>query len=122
MIDVRDLAVRLVHLAAEQATGIFNASGKPLPFPAHIRITQSVIGHLGSVIAAPEQWLLEQGVNEWSGERSWPFWLVDRDCYARNLLWNLATSSGLASTLRQKQNCWIPALNPPTILGPTVNP
>lgn len=84
MIDVRDLATWLVHLAANRANGIYNAVGNPLPFLEHMRITQSVAGHLGPIVAAPEQWLLEQGVKEWSGERSLPFWLVDRGWYGMN--------------------------------------
>lgn len=44
MIEVRDSAVWLVHLAAGHATGIFNASGNPLPFPEDVRITQSATG------------------------------------------------------------------------------
>lgn len=84
MIDVRDLASWLVGLAAHQANGVFNATGNALPFPEHIRITQSVAKHRGPVVAAPEQWLLRQGVKEWSGERSLPFWLADRDWYGMN--------------------------------------
>ena len=33
----------------------------------------------GSVVEAPEAWLAEQGVGEWSGPRSLPLWLADPD-------------------------------------------
>lgn len=96
MIDVRDLAAWLVHLAAEQAHGIFNAVGMPLSLPDHLQITQSVTGHLGPVVAAPEQWLLGQGVSEWSGKQSLPLWLVDHDWYDMNARSNMrAVNAGL---------------------------
>lgn len=84
MIDVRDLATWLVRMAVNGAGGIFNAVGNPLPFHEHTKIARSVAGHLGPVVAAPEQWLLQQGVNEWSGEGSLPFWLVDPEWHGMN--------------------------------------
>lgn len=84
MIDVRDLAVWLVRLAVNRTSGIFNAVGAPLPFHEHTKITRSVAGHQGPVVAAPEKWLMQQGVNEWSGEGSLPFWLVDPEWHGMN--------------------------------------
>ncbi|MFC0458020.1 hypothetical protein ACFFGR_15895 [Arthrobacter liuii] len=53
--------------------------------------------HEGPVVNAPEQWLLEEGVNQWSGERSLPLWLADRDWYGLNARSNArAVEAGLA--------------------------
>lgn len=97
LIDVRDLATWLVHLAEEKSSGIFNAVGNPVPFPEHIETARSVAHHEGPVIKAPEQWLLEQEVNQWSGERSLPLWLADHDWYGMNARSNArAVAAGLA--------------------------
>jgi nucleoside-diphosphate-sugar epimerase len=97
LIDVRDLATWLVHLAEEKTSGIFNAGGDPVPFAEHIETARLVAHHEGPVVNAPEQWLLEQGVNQWSGERSLPLWLADRDSYGLNARSNArAVEAGLA--------------------------
>ena len=97
LIDVRDLATWLVHLAEEKTSGIFNAGGDPVPFPEHIETARSVAHHEGPVVTAPEHWLLEQGVNQWSGERSLLLWLADRDWYGLNARSNTrAVEAGLA--------------------------
>jgi hypothetical protein len=99
LIDVRDLATWLVHLAETKSSGIFNAVGNPVSFPQHIDLARSVAQHEGPVIKAPEQWLLDQEVNQWSGERSMPLWLADRDWYGMNSRSNTrAVEAGL--TLR----------------------
>lgn len=96
MIDVRDLATWLVHLAETGTSGIFNAVGNAVPFPKHIETARSVALHDGPVIRAPEQWLLEQGVNQWSGERSLPLWLAERAWYGMNARSNArAVDAGL---------------------------
>lgn len=97
LIDVRDLAAWLVHLAEKKASGIFNAGGDPVPLQEHIETARLVAHHAGPVVQAPEQWLLEQGVNQWSGERSLPLWLADREWYGLNARSNRrAVEAGLA--------------------------
>ena len=83
-IDVRDLADWLVRLAEAGPGGIFNAMGEPVPFADHIAAARKVAGHRGPVIEAPEDWLVEQGVREWAGERSMPLWLRDHSWYGMN--------------------------------------
>lgn len=96
LIDVRDLATWLVHLAEQKNSGIFNAVGNTVPFPEHIETARAVAHHDGPVIKASEQWLLEQDVNQWSGERSLPLWLADRDWYGMNARSNTrAVEAGL---------------------------
>lgn len=84
IIDVRDLAGWLVRSAAAGTTGVFNAMGTPVPFPEHLETARLVAGRPGRVVTAPEQWLVDHGVNEWAGPRSLPLWLVDHDWYGFN--------------------------------------
>lgn len=84
VIDVRDLAAWLVRLAAGTTAGIFNALGEPRLFPAHIELARSLARPAASVVLAPEDWLAERGVVEWSGPRSMPLWLADRSWVGMN--------------------------------------
>jgi nucleoside-diphosphate-sugar epimerase len=84
VIDVRDLAAWLVEAAAGARSGVMNAMGRPLPLPDHLELVQSLAGHRGRVVAAPEPWLIEHGVAQWSGPRSLPLWLADPDWYGMN--------------------------------------
>lgn len=84
IIDARDLASWIVRLAEGTAAGVFDAVGESVLFPDHLAVARSVAGHSGPVVRAPEDWLLERGVAEWSGPRSLPLWLADRDWYGMN--------------------------------------
>lgn len=84
VIDVRDLAQFLVHVAVDAGHGVFNALGEPVPFPEHLEVARRVAGHTGPVVRAAQDWLLEQDVAEWAGPRSLPLWLADRDWYGMN--------------------------------------
>jgi len=87
-IDVRDLADWLVGAAGggDGATpsGVMNANGRLLPLPDHLELVRSLAGHDGDVVRAPEPWLSEQGVAQWSGPRSLPLWLADPEWYGLN--------------------------------------
>ena len=58
--------------------------GRPLALPDHLELVRSLAEHQGGVAPAPEAWLAEQGVSEWSGPRSLPLWLADPDWYGLN--------------------------------------
>lgn len=81
IIDVRDLAAWLVAAAGSDRHGVMNAMSLPLPLAEHLDRVRALAGHRGDVIAAPEPWLIEHGVAQWSGPRSLPLWLADRDWY-----------------------------------------
>ncbi len=99
VIDVRDLAAWIVHLVETRVTGVFNALGDVIPFPEHIEVARTVAGHDGKVLLAPQEWLTEQGVTQWSGPRSLPLWITDRDWWGMNARTNQrAIDAGL--TLR----------------------
>lgn len=96
VIDVRDLAQWLVRCAEGATSGVFNAMGPPVMFPEHLAVAQSISGDSSEVVLAPEPWLIEQGVNEWSGPRSLPLWLIDRSWYGMNARSNArARAAGL---------------------------
>ncbi len=37
-----------------------------------------------TIVRAPESWLADHGVGEWSGPRSMPLWLADRSWHGMN--------------------------------------
>jgi 2'-hydroxyisoflavone reductase len=84
LIDVRDLAGWLVRCAERRTAGIFNAMGPTITFPEHIETARQAAVSDALPVAAPEDWLLDQGVREWSGPRSMPLWLADRSWYGMN--------------------------------------
>jgi len=84
VIDVRDLAAWLIRAAESGTTGVFNAMGHALPLPEHLEVARTVAGTPGRIVAVPQQWLVDNGVNEWAGPRSLPLWLIDRDWYGFN--------------------------------------
>jgi nucleoside-diphosphate-sugar epimerase len=75
VIDVRDLAGWIVERACAGGVGIFNATGETIGFPEHIGMARRVGGHDGRVISAGPEWLLQQGVTPWMGQKSLPLWL-----------------------------------------------
>ena len=84
IIDVRDVADWLVRRAEGGAAGTFNVMGSSIPFPEHLDAARIAAGHDGPVVRAPESWLTDHGVAQWSGPRSMPLWLADRSWYGMN--------------------------------------
>jgi 2'-hydroxyisoflavone reductase len=79
VIDVRDLAAWLIDAGSHRLGGIYNATGETNALFDHVEAARRVAGHTGPVVRADQQWLLDQGVQPWMGERSLPLWLVDPD-------------------------------------------
>lgn len=75
VIDVRDLSAWLVESAETRRCGILNAAGDVVPLAEHLETARSVAGHTGPLVTVSSQWLVEHGVEEWSGDRSLPLWL-----------------------------------------------
>jgi len=98
VIDVRDLATWLVSCTEAGTAGIFNAGGNPLPLADHLAEVRAVAEHTGPLVSAPGDWLLEHGVQNWSGPRSLPLWLDDREWYGMNARDNTrARAAGLVT-------------------------
>ena len=75
VVDVRDLASWLLHVAEDGVRGTFNVMGEAVPLPAHLGIARQVAGHSGPVVPVSQEWLLAHGAEPWMGERSLPLWL-----------------------------------------------
>ena len=79
VIDVRDLAAWLIDAGSRQLGGVYNATGDTTALFDHLETARRIAGHTGPVVRADQQWLLDQCVQPWIGERSLPLWLVDPD-------------------------------------------
>lgn len=75
VIDVRDLAAWILLAAEQGTTGAMNAVGDQVPFGQYLAASRDVAGNAGSVMTAPEDWLVDQGVGYWAGPDSLPLWL-----------------------------------------------
>jgi len=75
VIDVRDLAGWILNAAANGVTGALNAVGDQVPFGDYVENSWTAAGYQGEVLTAPEAWLVDHGVDYWSGPDSLPLWL-----------------------------------------------
>lgn len=81
IIDVRDLAAWVVHLATSSSGGIFNAVGYAAPFSDHIAAARTAAESTATPVPAPEAFLLENAVAPWAGPKSLPLWIGDPGLY-----------------------------------------
>lgn len=77
LVDVRDLAAWIVHVAEHRVPGAFNAAGPVVPLAGHLAVARDVAGHAGPLRSAASDWLLAHEVAPWMGPRSLPLWLPD---------------------------------------------
>lgn len=75
VVDVEDLASFVVETGHHGWTGIVDAVGDPLPLRELLHVARTVAGHLGEVVEADDDWLVDHRVNHWAGPRSLPLWL-----------------------------------------------
>jgi nucleoside-diphosphate-sugar epimerase len=80
-IDVRDLAAWIVTAAERGLTGTFNAVGESTPLGRVLELARAAAEHTGALVAAEPAWLLQHGVQPWSGVDSLPLWLPDEIGY-----------------------------------------
>ncbi|WP_426226126.1 NAD-dependent epimerase/dehydratase family protein [Pseudarthrobacter sp. DSP2-3-2b1] len=78
VIDVRDLARWILDAAERGVTGALNAVGDQVPFGDYIAAARTAGGYQGEVATAPEDWLVQKGIDYWSGPDSLPLWLPPR--------------------------------------------
>lgn len=77
LIDVRDLASWLVLIAEQRTSGAFDAYGEVMTLAEHLSVAAQ--GRPHRLVAADQDWLLEQGVDQWSGPGALPLWVRDPD-------------------------------------------
>lgn len=109
-IDVRDLSQWLVSCAESNVTGVMNAVGDPLPLSEVIERIRRVADFTGSVLIAPDRWLLDHGVEPWAGPESLALWIplgsgYDGFCQRSHAM---ARHHGL--TLRALEETWAACL------------
>ncbi|MEE2568627.1 epimerase [Pseudarthrobacter sp. J64] len=75
VIDVRDLAAWVLDAAQRGITGPLNAVGEQVAFGDYLEASREISGFQGAVLAAAEDWLVERGIQYWSGPDSLPLWL-----------------------------------------------
>jgi len=80
-VDVRDLAAWLVDLCARRGSGVFNATGFSLPFATLLDTCRDVTGSDAVFTWVESSWLLEAGVEEWTGV---PLWIASPGWEAAN--------------------------------------
>ena len=64
-IDVRDLARFTLHLIEQEASGIYHATGHPLPFSQLLDVCQAVSERDATLVSVDETFLAQQGVQPW---------------------------------------------------------
>lgn len=74
IIDVDDLAG---YVTAELRHGTVNATGDVRAFADVMAAVREAAGHTGEMVEADDEWLVQQGVQYWMGERSLPLWVPD---------------------------------------------
>lgn len=84
VLDVRDLADWLVRCVEQGANGVANALGEVVSFDEHLEAARRAAASDASIVRAPAEWLLAQGVGQWAGPRSMPLWIADRAWHGMN--------------------------------------
>ena len=78
VIDVRDLAAWILLAAERRVTGPLNATGDQVPFADLLSACRETSAADTTTVTGSDDWLVEQGVNYWSGPESLPLWLPPR--------------------------------------------
>lgn len=105
IIDARDLAAFIVNCVGD-TSGIFNVLGEQVSLREHLTLAREVAVAEGGAgvdeprgLGIPSKFLLENGVNQWAGEKSMPLWLADPMFAAMN---DRSTDAALAAGLRRR--------------------
>jgi 2'-hydroxyisoflavone reductase len=77
VVDVRDEAAWIVDCAERGTAGAYDVVGPQVPFGEWIELSRRIGGHTGPVIHVPQQWLVEQNVEQYGGEESLAMWSVE---------------------------------------------
>ncbi len=96
-IDVRDLAAWIVDQVEQQTTGVYNVTGKPMPFQALLAECQNVTQANAQLHWVSEDFLNEHQVQDWV---ELPLWLSSRRKMPGFLNVSTEKASALGLTLR----------------------
>jgi 2'-hydroxyisoflavone reductase len=76
VVDVRDEAAWILDCAERGTAGAYDVVGPAVPFGEWIELSRRIGGHTGPVVYVPQQWLIEQNVEQYGGEESLAMWSV----------------------------------------------
>ncbi|WP_026211789.1 NAD-dependent epimerase/dehydratase family protein [Longispora albida] len=76
-VEVDDLAAWLLRSVLHGQTGVFDGIGLPRPFGEFLAEVASGVGSTAKLTWVDQEFLLEQGVSPWAGQRSLPLWLPE---------------------------------------------
>lgn len=77
IIHVGDVATWLLLAGEKRLGGAYNVLGPTERLGDTLALARSIGGHSGEVVRVPSDWLEQQGVNPFMGERSVPLWIPD---------------------------------------------
>ncbi|WP_198042137.1 Rossmann-fold NAD(P)-binding domain-containing protein [Kitasatospora azatica] len=80
-IDVRDLARWILHCVTTERGGVYNSTGRTLPFGEFFAACRELVDTVSEPVWVPTERLLATGVDSWMGV---PMWIGDPDCAAVN--------------------------------------
>jgi nucleoside-diphosphate-sugar epimerase len=75
VVDVRDLADWIVRAGADGLAGAYDGNAAPMPMREFLAAIAAGVGTTPELTWVDQDFLVEQGVNPWAGERSLPLWL-----------------------------------------------
>jgi 2'-hydroxyisoflavone reductase len=77
VVDVRDQAAWILDRAERGTVGAYDVVGPIVPFGEWVDLCRRIGGHTGPVVRVPQQWLVEQEVEQYGGEDSLAMWIVE---------------------------------------------
>jgi 2'-hydroxyisoflavone reductase len=96
LIDVRDAAGFIVNALEQDLDGVFNLTGRPVPFVTIFEQCREVAGSTAEFVWISEQQILAAGLVPWSDV---PLWLPKSDIAFRHFL-EISTDKAIAAGLR----------------------
>lgn len=75
LIDVRDLATWIVQLAEDDVLGVLDGVGPPMARELFVQEVLAGVGTTPTLLWVDEAFLVEHGVQGWSGAHSIPLWM-----------------------------------------------
>jgi nucleoside-diphosphate-sugar epimerase len=77
VVDVRDQAAFILDCAERGTGGAYDVVGPTVPFGEWVDLCRRIGGHHGPVVRVPQQWLVDQDVEQYMGADSLAMWSVE---------------------------------------------
>lgn len=79
VIDIVDLANWIVLAIEREVVGIYNATHDPIDIGTYLRTVAEAVDFRGDFVGVSNGFLQERGVSPWSGPKSLPLWIGQKD-------------------------------------------